>query len=1057
MKTRILSSACLSFPLACALAALLAMPSTHADTYTWDNSNVTGAPVSALDWFTGGPNTLGVWTGPVVPASSNGNTIRFFADTSTALTNTDTPSLQTSNINNGAVPFELGALTLSGLASATTDANLTMTLTGDPLNFSAATGTINLDALNATQTIAYNLGSDIQLGTAGSAGALTVTGDGTGTFSIGGAISELQAGGGSLAKSGSSTLTLSGTNTFTGGTTLTSGTLNINSVGVAATSGPLGNGGTFTINGGTINNTSGAAKVLLNLNPITVGGNFAFSTSAGTATTNLTLPGAISMAADRTVTLNGLGALTLSGLLTNTVDSVRTLTVNNGSGTGATSLLTIGSYNLTGPGSSGVRTNIINGTGNVTISGVVGDGVSALSGLTYSGSGTLKLSGTNTFTGQLTVQSGTLSIATANNVSTNGPLGNSTLPVILGGTGAQTGTLRYTGGTATSTKPFTMATDGAGEFNVNANTLTLSGLIDGGGALTKTGAGTLTLSNTSNSYSGGTVINAGTLIVSSNSHLGAADGGITFNGSATLTPGQPSFSSARSITINNNAIATFGRADNTATFTGNLTGTGGIAMASSSTTQVIFNGTSNTFEGKIAIGGDGTANKLYRFAFASLTDSVTANGRIVFSHSGASALTGGNGSVFEYTGSADLVLDNRQIELASVANPTNGHQIRSNGGGTLTVNTDLIVSTAVAQTLALRGTNTANNAFAGKIGNGSGTVSLLKSDAGLWILSGANTYTGATTINAGTLLVNGNQSSATGNVAVNGTSTLGGSGTIGGTVTVAAAGKLAPGGTSAGTLSILGGLDISALAAGVTGKLSFELDALANPNDKLAVTGTLTIGDEALGFSDFAFTDLGGLEVTGGTPYKLITSGGISGTLDSTPANLTGTLPGGLTGTLQITGGDVELVVSSGSPYNTWAGGPFQGTLTDTNPQHDFDGGGLATGIEWVVGGDPTKASDDLDKAPTYDNSNANYFLFIYRRSDAALNDPNTIIKVEYGNDLGGWTTAVDGENGITVTPENNFYADSPNPGVDKVIVLIPRTLAPTGKLFVRLNVAVVP
>jgi fibronectin-binding autotransporter adhesin len=177
-------------------------------------------------------------------------------------------------------------------------------------------------------------------------------------------------------------------------------------------------------------------------------------------------------------------------------------------------------------------------------------------------------------------------------------------------------------------------------------------------------------------------------------------------------------------------------------------------MGSTSTTELIFSGTGNTFEGKIAINNDGTGVKNYRFAFASLADSTDANGRIVFALKGASAVTGSNGSVFEYTGTTPLVLDNRQIELASVTNPSNGHQVRSNGGGTLTVNTDLIVSTAVAQTLALRGTNTGNNTFAGKIGNGSGTVSLLKADAGLWILSGANTYTGTTTVAQGTLSIN---------------------------------------------------------------------------------------------------------------------------------------------------------------------------------------------------------------------------------------------------------------------------------------------------------------
>jgi fibronectin-binding autotransporter adhesin len=178
------------------------------------------------------------------------------------------------------------------------------------------------------------------------------------------------------------------------------------------------------------------------------------------------------------------------------------------------------------------------------------------------------------------------------------------------------------------------------------------------------------------------------------------------------------------------------------------------------------------------------------------------------------------------------------------------------------------------------------------------------------ILSGANAYTGVTTVSAGTLLVNSPGSlHASSAVTVNG-GTLGGTGTIGGAVTVAPAGNIAPG-TSADTLSIGGDLDLSAMANGGTGKLNFELGPI-DASDKIAVTGRLATGTGVLGFGDFVFTDLGGLQVTGGTPYKLITTTtGIIGSLDS--GNLSGPLPGGLTGTLQINGNDIKLLVASGT------------------------------------------------------------------------------------------------------------------------------------------------
>jgi autotransporter-associated beta strand protein len=95
-----------------------------------------------------------------------------------------------------------------------------------------------------------------------------------------------------------------------------------------------------------------------------------------------------------------------------------------------------------------------------------------------------------------------------------------------------------------------------------------------------------------------------------------------------------------------------------------------------------------------------------------------------------------------------------------------------------------------AKALTVRGTG--NTRIGGVLSSTGGSVH--KFGDGTLTLAGANTYTGATAVGAGTLLINGNQSSATGTVSVsNSGSTLGGVGTIGGAVTVYSGASLAPG------------------------------------------------------------------------------------------------------------------------------------------------------------------------------------------------------------------------------------------------------------------------
>lgn len=355
-----------------------------------------------------------------------------------------------------------------------------------------------------------------------------------------------------------------------------------------------------------------------------------------------------------------------------------------------------------------------------------------------------------------------------------------------------------------------------------------------------------------------------------------------------------------------------------------------------------------------------------------------------------------------------------------------------------TTNVSTITSIASSASTSLAFSGNGNTTVTGAIGGGSGITTLTKNGNGTLTLQGVNSHTGTTTVNnAGTLAIISPGSLPAGAVTLNSTSTLAGTGTVGGSVTVTATAGIAPGIAGVGTLPITGNLTISAMA-GSTGTLKYELGPVA-ASDKITVGGTLAIGNNVLGMTDFVFTNAGGL--TPGT-YKLITgASAITGTLN--PADLTGPV-GSFDGALQITGTDIELVVTGGaSPYLAWSGGPAADV--DTN------GDGVDNGVAWALGAaDPNVNAIGL--LPTLDNSSdPTYLIFEFDRSDAAFADPNTAITVEYGSTLAGWTTAVDDDDNVDIIV-------TPGTPSDTVQVKLKRSsLGAAGKLFARLKVLVTP
>ena len=215
-------------------------------------------------------------------------------------TGTGTLALAGSDTYTGGTTLSAGQLNLN---SASAIGAGTLTISGGTLgNSSGAAVTLSTNNAQAWNSdFAFAGPYDLNLGT----GAVTMSSSRTVTvaannLTVGGVIS---GSGYSLTKAGTGTLTLTGSDTYTGGTTLSAGQLNLNNAAALST-------GALTISGGTLGNTSGAAITLSANNAQVWNGDFAF---AGPYDLNLGT-GAVTMSSSRTVTV-ATNTLTIGGAI----------------------------------------------------------------------------------------------------------------------------------------------------------------------------------------------------------------------------------------------------------------------------------------------------------------------------------------------------------------------------------------------------------------------------------------------------------------------------------------------------------------------------------------------------------------------------------------------------------------------------------------------------------------------------------------------------------------------------------------------------------------------
>ena len=235
--------------------------------------------------------------------------------------------------------------------------------------------------------------------------------------------------------------------------------------------------------------------------------------------------------------------------------------------------------------------------------------------------------------------------------------------------------------------------------------------------------------------------------------------------------------------------------------------------------------------------------------------------------------------------------------------------------GALILNNITVGSTG-SRTITLTG-NTSGNEISNGIPNSAGSgTKLTKDGTGSWGIAGSSGYSGVTTVNAGTLLVNGTHTGG-GAYTVNSGGTLGGTGTIGlatnANASVLSGGKLTASSLDALalTLSGTGVLNVSGALGGAT-SMFFTLGAPASTVISLT-GGGLNIGTGALNFDDFSFT--AGVGFTAGV-YTLF--GGANALTGSLGSSLTGDISG-QSSTISLSGNDVILTVAAIPEPATWA------------------------------------------------------------------------------------------------------------------------------------------
>ncbi|ECL4185286.1 fibronectin-binding autotransporter adhesin ShdA [Salmonella enterica] len=597
---------------------------------------------------------------------------------------------------------------------------------------------------------------------------------------------------GQIVKSGSDELIVTGDNNYSGGTTISGGTLTADHADSLGT-GTIANSGVLQVGEGELENTLSGSGSLVK-----------------TGTGELTLSGDNTYSGGTTISGGTLTADHADSLGSGDIDNSGVLKVGEGelkntlSGSGSLVKTGTGELTLGGDNTYSGGTTITGGTltaghadslgsGDIDNSGVlkVGEGelentLSGTGSLVKTGTGELTLSGDNTYSGGTTITGGTLTADHADSLGTGAidnsgvlQVGEGELENTLSGAGSlvKTGTGEltlsgdnsYSGGTTITGGTLTADhADSLGSGDIaNSGVLQvgegeLKNTLSGSGSLVKTGTGELTLSGDNNTYSGDTTIADGTLIAANVNALGS---GNIDNSGTLMLDANGAFELAN---VTTHSGATTALAAGSTLDAGQLTQENGSTLSidlGAATDDAVITADSVTLGGTLNVTGIGSVTdswtpEAYTYTLIDSDSAITSD----FDNLTVAGMNREDVDFLTIDGKVDET-DNTHYDLtASLSWYADRDNATTDAHGTFTLS-DPDGSFNVAATL----TDVDDTLDPGSRWDGK---SLTKEGAGTLILSGDNDYSGGTTINEGTLVAASTTALGTGLVDNNATLVL---------------------------------------------------------------------------------------------------------------------------------------------------------------------------------------------------------------------------------------------------------------------------------------------